>query len=66
LYYATAKLLDGGRGGLPRDFESGEKHSDKQVVLNTGMNEMGIVSETLSLEFWWYVHTLFYGEWTDE
>jgi hypothetical protein len=58
LYYATAKLLDGGRGGLPINFESGEKHSDKQVVLTNGMNDMGIVQETLSLEFWWYVHTM--------
>jgi len=53
LYYATAKFLDGGRGALPRDFEKGEKHSDKKVTLTTGMNDVGFVQETLSLEFWW-------------
>jgi hypothetical protein len=46
-------MLDGGRGDLPRDFESGEKHSDRKVVMTTGMDEMGFVRDTLSLEFWW-------------
>jgi len=30
------------------------------------MNEMGIVQETLSLEFWWYVNALFDREWADQ
>jgi hypothetical protein len=53
LYYETARLLDGGRGGLPVDLEGGERHSDKKVVLTTGMNELGFVQDTLTLEFWW-------------
>lgn len=53
LYYSAAKVLDGGKGRLPRNFESGEKHSDKKVLLQPDNGGVGLDAETLSFEFWW-------------
>lgn len=53
LYYSAAKVLDGGKGRIPLGFESGEKHSDKKVLLKPSVGEGQFSSETLSFEFWW-------------
>lgn len=61
LYYSTAKLLDGGKGRLPSNFETGEKHSDKKVVLDVELDHeegQAAVTESLSFEFWWYVSSV--------
>jgi len=47
LYFAAVRLVDGGKGHVPPEWEAqAEKHSDRRVTMDDGV-------KSVDLEFWW-------------
>jgi len=47
LYFAAVRLVDGGRGHVPPEWQDqAAKHSDRKVTLDDGV-------QSVDMEFWW-------------
>lgn len=52
LFFATVRLVDGGKGAVPKDWESdAEKHTDRKLSFHNSVGEAN--AKSVELEFWW-------------